>query len=87
MSLVSASLNHSLLLFGSERKLVATGNTLDDDVLRLDALLLELCNAAVNETVDDRVVPPSVHDQDTKRRAIVLLGGRRQPFDCWVHGR
>lgn len=72
------------LLLTSKGELVAAGNRLDDNVLLLDTLGLELLDGAVDERLDDGVVPASVNNTDTERRAIVLRGRRGEALDSLV---
>lgn len=71
-------------LLARQRKLVAACDGLDDNVLVLDALLPELCECAVEECVDDPVVPPRMHDGDPEARAVVCLGRRGKTLDGGV---
>jgi hypothetical protein len=74
LSMKIFELNHSCrvcLLLASERQLVTTRNSLDDDVL-------------LYKRVNDGSVPSSVDDEDSMFRAIVGLGWWRKSLDSRV---
>lgn len=66
----------------SEGKLKAARDRLDDDVRILHSGLLQLLDRALNERVNDRLVPPCVHNSDAEWRAVETSGVGLETFDC-----
>lgn len=70
----------------SQGKLVAPWHRLNDDVIVLDAGLLDLANRARNERIYDGFVPPCVNDCDPQGRPVELFGKDWMVFDGIAHG-
>lgn len=67
-------------------KLVASWHGLNDDVMVLDASILDLAKGSLNERVYDGFVPSCVNDCDPQGRPVELFRKERMVFDGITHG-